>query len=211
MATNAQIDANRANARHSTGPRTPAGIAACKLNALKHGLTAQHAVIPGEDPEAYEALRSSFIDTYAPADEAEAMLVERLSISWWKLRRADITHARMVERMGLPEDAFLHRETAEMCRNFQRHYTSVERAWRSAHDQLGRILAARAKSPAPRVPATTTGPVQIAEPPPLAKPAQIGSVLHAVPPVARNTAGQPYQDDGKLPNIGLQQNPAAKK
>ena len=162
MATNAQLNANRANAQHSTGPRTPAGIEACKLNALKHGLTAQHAVIPGEDPAAYEALRASFIDTYAPTTEAEAMLVERLSISWWKLRRAEVTHARMVAQIGNPEDAFLDPKTADLWRNFHRHYTSVERAWRSAFDQLTRIAAARAKN----------------QPQPAA-PAEIGSVLHA--------------------------------
>jgi hypothetical protein len=164
MATNAQIDANRANARHSTGPRTPAGIAACKLNALKHGLSAQHAVIAGEDPDAYDALRASFIDTYAPANEAEAMLVERLSISWWKLRRAEVTHARMVAQIGNPEDAFLNPKTADLWRNFHRHYTAVERAWRSAFDQLTRIAAARAKN----------------QPQPTAA-AAIGSVLHAAP------------------------------
>ena len=158
MATTAQIDANRANAQHSTGPRTPAGIEACKLNALKHGLTAQQAVIPGEDPAAYEALRSSFIDTYAPTNEAEAMLVERLSISWWKLRRAEITHARMVQRLGSPENAFLDPVAAGLWRNFHRHYTTVERSWRSANDELTRILAARAKqqkaaekAPPPRI------------------------------------------------------------
>ena len=206
MATNAQLNANRANAQHSTGPRTPAGIEACKLNALKHGLTAQHAVIPGEDPAAYEALRASFIDTYAPADEAEAMLVERLSISWWKLRRAEITHARMVERMGLPEDAFLHRETAEMCRNFQRHYNSVERAWRSCHDQLGRIAAARAKAQAqPPAPAQAAKPAQ----PPAAAAAapRIGSVLHipvaALPQLPDCPPTQPCQEDGPTKHLKI--------
>jgi len=37
MATQKQIAANRRNALKSTGPRTPAGRAAVRLNALKHG------------------------------------------------------------------------------------------------------------------------------------------------------------------------------
>ena len=196
MASNAQIDANRANAQHSTGPRTPAGIEACKLNALKHGLTAQQAVIPGEDPAAYEALRSSFIDTYAPADEAQAMLVERLSISWWKLRRAEVTHARMVERIGDPEDAFLDPKTAALWRNFHRHYTSVERAWRSSHDKLERILAARAKAQPAGAP-NTAQPVQTAEPstPATHVSPKIGSDLQdgEIPPVTvrKSFTGKP--------------------
>jgi hypothetical protein len=43
MATPRQIEANRRNARHSTGPRTRAGKDASRLNACKHGLTASMA------------------------------------------------------------------------------------------------------------------------------------------------------------------------
>jgi len=44
---------NRANAQRSTGPRTEAGKQHSALNALRHGLTAQTAVLPSEDPAAY--------------------------------------------------------------------------------------------------------------------------------------------------------------
>jgi hypothetical protein len=43
MATPAQIEANRRNARKSTGPKTAAGKAASSRNALTHGLTASIA------------------------------------------------------------------------------------------------------------------------------------------------------------------------
>ena len=41
MATNAQINANRKNAKKSTGPRTPEGKERSSKNALKHGLLAR--------------------------------------------------------------------------------------------------------------------------------------------------------------------------
>src|SRR5258707_261267 len=50
MSTLKQIEANRLNAQHSTGPRTTEGKSASRLNALKHGLFAADPVIPGEDP-----------------------------------------------------------------------------------------------------------------------------------------------------------------
>ena len=46
-----RIEANRRNAQKSTGPRTTEGKDRVRLNALKHGLTASTAVLPGEDAE----------------------------------------------------------------------------------------------------------------------------------------------------------------
>jgi hypothetical protein len=45
---------NRANSQHSTGPRTESGKQRSSQNALRHGLTARTAVLPTEDPEAYQ-------------------------------------------------------------------------------------------------------------------------------------------------------------
>jgi hypothetical protein len=56
MATLTQIEANRRNAQHSTGPRTAEGKAASSMNALKTGIDAQSSVIPGEDAAALVAL-----------------------------------------------------------------------------------------------------------------------------------------------------------
>ncbi|MHC4331688.1 MAG: hypothetical protein ACYSWW_26580 [Planctomycetota bacterium] len=38
MSTEAQVNANRENAKKSTGPRTPEGKTAVSQNAVKHGL-----------------------------------------------------------------------------------------------------------------------------------------------------------------------------
>jgi len=40
-----QIEANRRNARLSTGPRTPRGKTAIQFKKLKHGLAAQHITL----------------------------------------------------------------------------------------------------------------------------------------------------------------------
>ena len=52
-----QIEANRRNALHSTGPTTPEGKRASRLNALTHGLRAKKVMIPGEEnPAELEAI-----------------------------------------------------------------------------------------------------------------------------------------------------------
>ena len=57
MASQQQIDADRANALKSTGPKTPEGKAIVSQNALKHGLTAQNACVTDEDQDEFDATR----------------------------------------------------------------------------------------------------------------------------------------------------------
>ncbi len=58
MANQKQIEANRRNARRSTGPRTAAGKAISKNNAVKHGVLSSNAVSAYEDREQYDALQA---------------------------------------------------------------------------------------------------------------------------------------------------------
>ncbi|MEO7145146.1 MAG: hypothetical protein ABI165_16740, partial [Bryobacteraceae bacterium] len=66
MTSAAQLDANRANAQFSTGPKTEAGKDASKNNAFKHGLTSKQIVLRSEDPEAFDQLRTGLIDEFSP-------------------------------------------------------------------------------------------------------------------------------------------------
>ena len=52
-----KLAANRANARKSTGPRTPEGKARASLNAISHGLFCKDLVLPGESQEVLKLLR----------------------------------------------------------------------------------------------------------------------------------------------------------
>lgn len=87
MATPAQIEANRNNARKSTGPRTPEGKSRTRFNRLEHGLRAEEVVLPGEDPAAFEAERRAWFDDWKPTSHTRAVLVERAAAASWRLRR----------------------------------------------------------------------------------------------------------------------------
>ena len=87
MATKAQVKANRQNAKKSTGPRTEDGKASTSQNALKHGLLARDAVLPGEDPADFDRHFQTFEDTIEPQNALEFALVRQIADAEWRLRR----------------------------------------------------------------------------------------------------------------------------
>ena len=88
MRSEKQRQASRHNGAKSKGPITPEGKAVSKFNGLKHGLRAEHVILPGEDPLAFEAERQAWIDDWRPASHTRAILVERAAIASWRLRRS---------------------------------------------------------------------------------------------------------------------------
>src|SRR4051812_23525238 len=86
-ASQKQMDANRANAGKSTGPRTPGGKERSKMNAVTHGLTAQSSVLPGEDRSQLEALSASLMKQLKPRGVVQRIVAERVVSLAWKLRR----------------------------------------------------------------------------------------------------------------------------
>ena len=83
MPTQEQLAANRQNAQHSTGPRTHAGKAASRYNALQHGILAQ-ALIPSclepyESRAEFDALHQDLRADLQPASTLEDLLVERIA------------------------------------------------------------------------------------------------------------------------------------
>src|SRR5437899_8223473 len=87
MLTGRQIEATRPNARHSTGPSTPEGRAAVRLNGLKHGLCAETIVVPGEDPAEFEAMLEAYRAEYQPATRSAEFLVRQVAMADWRLLR----------------------------------------------------------------------------------------------------------------------------
>ena len=86
-----QLKANRQNARKG-GVKTPEGLAVSKYNALKHGLLAKEIVVDvGEGAECREEFDGLLVDLQAqlrPAGSLEEMLVEKIAVAYWRLRRA---------------------------------------------------------------------------------------------------------------------------
>jgi len=103
-----QFAANRANAAHSTGPRTEEGKARSRLNALKHGLLATEAANFGVEGEparrAFEGLSDRLEDYYRPHGPIEEILVQKIAIATWRLKRAMRFEARAIHQASLSEE-----------------------------------------------------------------------------------------------------------
>jgi hypothetical protein len=89
MISTAKIEANRRNAKLSTGPRTSHGKNRSRFNALKHGMAAQLPVLPGEDAEAFERQRDGWFDDLRPRTAVEYFFAERAVRLAWQLGRLD--------------------------------------------------------------------------------------------------------------------------
>ena len=156
MASQKQIDANRRNAQKSTGPVTEAGKAVARFNALRHGMTAESAVLPYEDHLAYAMLREALLSHYAPANIAEEMLVDVVANSYWRLLRARRVETSTMklgiqalkQRSGLnpapntkDDDAlavFFTDENDNM-RNQERYHGTIERSYFRAVETLRKV------------------------------------------------------------------------
>jgi len=83
-----RIDANRQNARKSTGPRTAEGKSRSRFNGLKHGLSSKVPVLPGEDPAEFQARVEAVMESFAPQNQVEFDLLERVAATTWSFERA---------------------------------------------------------------------------------------------------------------------------
>jgi len=91
MATKAQIDANRANAQLSTGPKSSVGKAASAANATRHGLQANPTAIFENNPHErtqYDNLKSRLLEQILPEGELELQTFERYVFALYQSGRA---------------------------------------------------------------------------------------------------------------------------
>lgn len=83
-----QIEANRRNARLSTGPLTEEGKRRSRQNAVRHGLTAETVIDALEDADDYAAFELAITADFEAQSPVERELVLRLASLLWRLRRA---------------------------------------------------------------------------------------------------------------------------
>ena len=104
MVSSKQLEANRANARKSTGPRSQGGKARSRLNAVTHGLTARQLVVGAEKPEEFDAFREALFADLEPSGALQCELVDEVARSMWRLRRIPVLEADLLNRVTIRDD-----------------------------------------------------------------------------------------------------------
>jgi hypothetical protein len=107
-----QIEANRRNARLSTGPVTEEGKRRSRKNALRHGLTAETVIDALEDAQDYAGFEMAVTADYDAQSVVERELVLRLASLLWRLRRATAIESGLFKIQALQLLQFRHRRGA---------------------------------------------------------------------------------------------------
>src|SRR5215831_4125416 len=157
MSTAAQILANRQNAAHSTGPKTPEGKQISSYNATRHGLTGVFNVLPHENPEDFNELAARLRDEFQPDTENESFLVDQMIQARCRLLRIQRLEALAFEQIltepggnSDPEARIL----AAMCASgnaldkLARYASAAERSYYKALRELRQSRALQQKSDA---------------------------------------------------------------
>jgi len=88
LATQKQIEANRKNAKRSTGPKSAKGKARVSKNAIRHGVCSINPVVHDlENLDTWKAFEKGIRDSLAPVGLLEETLAARVTLCLWRLRR----------------------------------------------------------------------------------------------------------------------------
>ena len=85
-----RINANRENAKKSTGPKTASGKFKSCRNALKHGLDSRKHLIIGEDVKEFQEMKESYIKMLEPSNILEVEECMQIIAMSWKIRRFSV-------------------------------------------------------------------------------------------------------------------------
>ena len=85
-----RIEANKKNAKLSTGPKSSAGKFRSSRNSLKHGLEARRHLIIGEDTKEFNEYKVLQTKMFDPKDAIEVDDCIQIITLGWKLRRFSV-------------------------------------------------------------------------------------------------------------------------
>ena len=136
-----QLAANRANAQHSTGPKSEEGKQRSSLNATRHGLTGRAVVLQGEDRARYLEFSREIVDSFQPGTPMERELAQTVADQQWRLQRVRAIEEGLLEGEGGPAAAF--RENTKALDTLSIYEQRIHRVMKDALRQLQEMQKTR--------------------------------------------------------------------
>ena len=134
--TPAQLAANRANSKLSTGPKTEAGKEVSSQNRRSYGFNGAFVLLDDEDECEYQEQFENLLKEHQPATETERLLVTKLAQHYWLIQRA----------LSFQSGAFNHENFTSLERQlslFMRYQGQHERAFNKTLAQLQQVQKER--------------------------------------------------------------------
>jgi len=144
----ARVEANRANAQFSTGPRTEEGKCTSSLNAVKTGLTGVTVLLSTDDAAEYQRHIAAYEKEFQPVGIEESELVQSLADISWRLRRIPALEMAIYARGSVEfADEFAEENHPDVRRGLIELHTHLayEKQLRNLQLQEARLVRRREK------------------------------------------------------------------
>jgi hypothetical protein len=145
-----KLEANRRNAKKSTGPRTTSGKQHSSRNSTKHGILCKGLVVADrESGEEFDQHLQELVEHYQPQNRSALSLVETVAICDWRFRRS--LFAEQNEIAGtLPSDPMAFGRvlpSADELTKILRYQTAIHRQKMQALQLLEKLQQRRRNPP----------------------------------------------------------------
>ena len=126
----ARLDANRANAQCSTGPKTPEGKARVSQNHRTHGLASKRIQIESpEEQEAFDELRALQLAEHNPQTSSEQHLFEEILHSMWIIEKVRLCQGQLFDAEGLDGLETEDEQLRKTYDRLERYATRAQNNW----------------------------------------------------------------------------------
>ena len=148
-----KIEANRENAKKSTGPRTAEGKSRSSRNATRHGLTSQRLIVRDDEQDEFFNFHKQLRQRIKPVGATEEEVFRQLLRSAWNLRRIERLEDELFDGsedpLGDPDlDARMDRLGKYQVRYERSFYRSIRELRRL---QTDRVMKIRSPEPVARL------------------------------------------------------------
>lgn len=169
--SNKQLNANRANAKKSTGPKSPQGKQTAALNSTTHGLHSRRYIVEPHQQQDFSNLQQTLRAEILPLGALETDAFQQLLHAAWQLRRSDLLESQIHSPTDSNETQLAQLERlARLRASLERSY---QRAWRRLRElQNARAAEQKLSNPAALAHAALT---PLANPPKPSQPHELAT------------------------------------